>query len=130
MSQDTPKVKLGDGREPVSCSGERRWVSKGRNCLAALITKRPVWVAQTAVMAGLGPLFGLTRMQAARSGLLLAAGGEFAFVALCAPSCTLVLADSSNELSSGHQCMCCCWLLVTGWELPARPCALLPPGSC
>ena len=40
--------------------------------------------AQTAVMAGLGPLFGLTRMQAVRSGLLLAAGGEFAFVALCA----------------------------------------------
>jgi hypothetical protein len=36
-------------------------------------------------MAGLGPLFGLTRMQAVRSGLLLAAGGEFAFVALCAP---------------------------------------------
>ena len=42
--------------------------------------------AQTAVMAGLGPLFGLTRMQAVRSGLLLAAGGEFAFVALCAPT--------------------------------------------
>ena len=49
-----------------------------------------LWVAclaaQTAVMAGLGPLFGLTRMQAVRSGLLLAAGGEFAFVALCAPT--------------------------------------------
>ena len=37
---------------------------------------------QVAVITALGPLFGLSRIQAARSGLLLAAGGEFAFVAL------------------------------------------------
>ena len=52
--------------------------------MTALNSRRVCLAAQTAVMAGLGPLFGLTRMQAARSGLLLAAGGEFAFVALCA----------------------------------------------
>ena len=39
-------------------------------------------LAQVAVITALGPLFGLSRIQAARSGLLLAAGGEFAFVAL------------------------------------------------
>ena len=37
---------------------------------------------QVAIITALGPLFGLSRVQAARSGLLLAAGGEFAFVAL------------------------------------------------
>ena len=66
---------------------------KGQIVPGSADQKRPVWIAQTAVMAGLGPLFGLTRMQAARSGLLLAAGGEFAFVALYAPSHTLALAD-------------------------------------
>ena len=38
--------------------------------------------AQVAVMTAVGPLFGLSRIQALRAGLLLAAGGEFAFVAL------------------------------------------------
>jgi Kef-type K+ transport system membrane component KefB len=32
-------------------------------------------------MAALGPAFGITRMQSIRAGMLLAAGGEFAFVA-------------------------------------------------
>lgn len=32
-------------------------------------------------MAGVGPAFGMSPMQSIRSGLLLAAGGEFAFVA-------------------------------------------------
>jgi hypothetical protein len=32
-------------------------------------------------MAAVGPVFGLTRLAAIRSGLLLAPGGEFAFVA-------------------------------------------------
>ena len=32
-------------------------------------------------MAGLGPLFGISWVQSVRAGLLLAAGGEFAFVA-------------------------------------------------
>ena len=36
-------------------------------------------------MGGIGPMFGLTRLQSIRSGLLLAAGGEFAFVAFGAP---------------------------------------------
>ena len=36
---------------------------------------------QVAVMAGVGPAFGMSPMQSIRSGLLLAAGGEFAFVA-------------------------------------------------
>ncbi len=36
---------------------------------------------KVAVVAGLGPLFGITWVQSVRAGLLLAAGGEFAFVA-------------------------------------------------
>jgi Kef-type K+ transport system membrane component KefB len=36
---------------------------------------------KAAVMAAVGPLFGLSRLVAARAGLLLASGGEFAFVA-------------------------------------------------
>lgn len=32
-------------------------------------------------MAAVGPMFGITRMQSIRAGMLLAAGGEFAFVA-------------------------------------------------
>ena len=35
---------------------------------------------QTAVMAGIGGAFGLSKLQSVRAGLLLAAGGEFAFV--------------------------------------------------
>ena len=35
---------------------------------------------QTAVMAGIGRAFGLSHLQSVRAGLLLAAGGEFAFV--------------------------------------------------
>lgn len=38
-------------------------------------------VLQVGVMAAVGPVFGLSRVAAARAGLLLAAGGEFAFVA-------------------------------------------------
>lgn len=36
---------------------------------------------KVAMMAGLGPLFGISWVQSVRAGLLLAAGGEFAFVA-------------------------------------------------
>jgi len=36
---------------------------------------------KAAIMAALGPLFGLSRLVAGRAGLLLASGGEFAFVA-------------------------------------------------
>ena len=36
---------------------------------------------KVAVMAAIGPLFGISRLTALRSGLLLAPGGEFAFVA-------------------------------------------------
>jgi Kef-type K+ transport system membrane component KefB len=36
---------------------------------------------KTAIMAALGPLFGLSTVTAVRAGLLLASGGEFAFVA-------------------------------------------------
>lgn len=37
-------------------------------------------------MGAIGPLFGLSQIQSIRAGLLLAAGGEFAFVALYAPA--------------------------------------------
>jgi Kef-type K+ transport system membrane component KefB len=39
---------------------------------------------QVAIVTAVGPFFGLSRIQSARAGLLLAAGGEFAFVALYA----------------------------------------------
>ncbi|KAK9834871.1 hypothetical protein WJX81_005409 [Elliptochloris bilobata] len=54
------------------------FIAKLRTVLAAIAV---LLIGKAPVMAGLGPLFGLTRMQAVRSGLLLAAGGEFAFVA-------------------------------------------------
>ena len=41
-----------------------------------------VCALQVAIMTGIAPLFGLSRLQGLRAGLLLAAGGEFAFVAL------------------------------------------------
>ena len=58
------------------------------SCAAGLVAscRTPSWgfaaPAQVAVMTAVGPLFGLSRIQALRAGLLLAAGGEFAFVAL------------------------------------------------
>ena len=86
-----------------------------RLTLAAAEPVADVRVApQTAVMAGLGPLFGLTRMQAVRSGLLLAAGGEFAFVALCA-----LTSASGACLSVMHMrwhalaCRCSCSVLLS-----------------
>lgn len=39
-------------------------------------------VGKTAIMAAIGPLFGVSRLSAVRSGLYLAPGGEFAFVVL------------------------------------------------
>lgn len=36
---------------------------------------------QVAIMAGVGPGFGMSMVQSVRAGLLLASGGEFAFVA-------------------------------------------------
>ena len=55
----------------------------------------PFLGAQVAVVAGLGPMFGITWVQSVRAGLLLAAGGEFAFVAFGAhcfrPSCSPLL---------------------------------------
>ena len=38
-------------------------------------------IGKTAIVAAIGPLFGLSMVTAVRSGLLLASGGEFAFVA-------------------------------------------------
>lgn len=38
-------------------------------------------VGKIAIMAAIGPFFGISRLTALRSGLLLAPGGEFAFVA-------------------------------------------------
>jgi Kef-type K+ transport system membrane component KefB len=40
-----------------------------------------ILVGKTAIMAALGPLFGLSTVASVRAGLLLASGGEFAFVA-------------------------------------------------
>ena len=42
---------------------------------------------QVGVMAAVGPMFGITRMQSIRAGMLLAAGGEFAFVAFGESHC-------------------------------------------
>ena len=59
-------------------------------------------------MGAVGPLFGLSRIQSVRAGLLLAAGGEFAFVALCAPA-TLVI------MNPHRACLCHC--VVTSLHL-------------
>lgn len=54
------------------------FMEKWQEILFALVV---LIVGKLAVMAGLGPAFGLSRMTAVRSGLLLSPGGEFAFVA-------------------------------------------------
>jgi Kef-type K+ transport system membrane component KefB len=53
-------------------------------------------------MAAVGPMFGITRMQSIRAGMLLAAGGEFAFVAFGESHCmhslqALILLHYSNN---------------------------------
>ena len=45
------------------------------------------------MVAGLGPLFGITWVQSVRAGLLLAAGGEFAFVAFGAHRFSIFIAS-------------------------------------
>ena len=57
-------------------------------------------------MGAVGPLFGLSRIQSVRAGLLLAAGGEFAFVALCAP------APCHNEPTQSLSVLLCCHILT------------------
>lgn len=56
-------------------------VMHGRRVGLATPAREIVMVEQVGVMAAVGPVFGLSRVAAARAGLLLAAGGEFAFVA-------------------------------------------------
>ncbi|GFR41614.1 hypothetical protein Agub_g2339 [Astrephomene gubernaculifera] len=72
------------------------FIQKWKEVLAAIFV---LIAGKTAVMAAVGPLFGLTRLASIRSGLLLAPGGEFAFVAfgeavsrgvLPAPVCNLM----------------------------------------
>ena len=46
---------------------------------------------QVGVMAAVGPMFGITRMQSIRASMLLAAGGEFAFVAFGESCCMHLL---------------------------------------
>lgn len=46
----------------------------------ALVSSTKLTGMQVGVMAGVGKAFGLTILQSVRAGLLLAAGGEFAFV--------------------------------------------------
>ena len=58
-------------------------------------------------MAAVGPAFGISRLQSTRAGLLLAAGGEFAFVAFGALSLNLQALEprcasrSFPEISAG-----------------------------
>ncbi|KAG2452077.1 hypothetical protein HYH02_003113 [Chlamydomonas schloesseri] len=54
------------------------FIAKWKEVLAAITI---LIVGKVAVMAAIGPLFGVPRLAAIRSGLLLAPGGEFAFVA-------------------------------------------------
>ncbi len=54
---------------------------------------------QTAVMAGIGGAFGLSKLQSVRAGLLLAAGGEFAFVTFqgaCSTLATLLVLSKTK----------------------------------
>jgi len=54
------------------------FLQKWKEVIAAIVV---LIVGKVAVMAGAGPLFGVPRLASIRSGLLLAPGGEFAFVA-------------------------------------------------
>ncbi|PNW84079.1 hypothetical protein CHLRE_04g220200v5 [Chlamydomonas reinhardtii] len=54
------------------------FIAKWKEVLAAITI---LIVGKVAVMAAIGPMFGVPRLAAIRSGLLLAPGGEFAFVA-------------------------------------------------
>ncbi len=87
-------------------------------CIQRIATSRQpiIWLdLQVAVVAGLGTLFGITWVQSVRAGLLLAAGGEFAFVAfgaLCLPSCTRYccfarLAFAFDRIRPGDLCSHC-----------------------
>lgn len=51
-------------------------------------------------MAGLGPLFGISWVQSVRAGLLLAAGGEFAFVAFGSLLPIILVTHYRDPLSS------------------------------
>ena len=55
-------------------------------CFLAQVSSRAAPM-QVGVMAAVGPMFGITRMQSIRAGMLLAAGGEFAFVAFGESHC-------------------------------------------
>ena len=73
---------------------------------------------QVGVMAAVGPLFGISRMQSIRAGMLLAAGGEFAFVAFGAP-----LRDAHHTYL--QQSSCKIEGCIDMW-LPLKPC----PAAC
>lgn len=65
-------------------------------------------VGKTAVMTAVGPVFGLSRIAATRAGLLLAPGGEFAFVAFGEAVANNILPRAlSNELV-GLVMVCMC----------------------
>lgn len=51
------------------------------NWRAVCIQLVSLLIGKIAIMAAIGPLFGISRLTSFRSGLLLAPGGEFAFVA-------------------------------------------------
>ncbi len=100
------------------------FIQKWKEVLAAITV---LIVGKVAVMGAVGPLFGLSRLAAVRSGLLLAPGGEFAFVAfgeavsrgvLPAATCNLLylVGEARGWLGghafskSGHNC--------DGWVTP------------
>jgi Kef-type K+ transport system membrane component KefB len=63
-------------------------------CIALLV------VGKVAIMAAVGPMFGLSVLNAARSGMYIGPGGEFAFVTFgLAQGCGLLPPDLSNTLT-------------------------------
>lgn len=46
-----------------------------------IVSMSVLLVGKVAILAAVGPLFGVSQLTSIRAGMLLAAGGEFAFVA-------------------------------------------------
>ena len=61
---------------------------------AILATMAVLLVGKTAVVAIAGPVFGLSRIASVRAGLMLAPGGEFAFVLLGEAAAKAILATA------------------------------------
>jgi len=71
------------------------FIAKWKEVLAGIVL---LVGGKLAVMAAIGPMFGLTKLSAIRAGLLIAPGGEFAFVAFGVAVSLKVLPASTTSI--------------------------------